>query len=106
MYVSGNITQEDISECLEHIIDDNKFDRKKFLKECGLMPNTKNIKLDHIVAICKHKGYELTVKLPEDRIGIEYYLENQEVETETPLEDEIPEEFKKDGNEDPLLDFM
>jgi hypothetical protein len=100
MYITGNINDEDIKELLSVIIDDNKFDRKSFLKECGLMPNTKNIKLDHLASICKHKGYTLEIKLPEDRIAITYHLENQELETENSSIDDLPEEFKKDSDEE------
>ena len=100
MYITGNINDEDIKGLLTVIIDDNKFDRKSFLKECGLMPNTKNIKLDHLASICRHKGYTLEIKLPEDRISIAYHLENQELEIENSSIDDLPEEFKMDSNEE------
>jgi len=105
MYLSANITEEDIKDCIDTIIEDNKFDRREFLKECGLMPNTKNIRIDHLVTICRHKGYELAVKLPEDRLSITYYLENQGLETETPLVNEIPVEFERDEDEDDSFPF-
>lgn len=91
-YLISTSSNEDISDIIDMIIDDNKFDRGDFLKECGLMPNLKNVKLDHLVTICKHKGYSLILELPEDRITLEYYLENNEVETETPPVNELPEE--------------
>lgn len=104
--VIKNITDNDIIECIDHIIDDNKFDQKEFFKECGISHLVKNLKLDHLVMICRHKGYTLEVKLPEDTLTLVYHLENNEVEVKeevlnNEIQKDIPEEVKKEKD----LDF-
>jgi hypothetical protein len=92
MYITGNVTRKDVEECIDLIIEDNKFDRKEFLKECGIAPVVKKLTIEHLMMVCKHKGYTLVAKMPEDTMAITYYLENQDTE-------ELPEEFKRDEDE-------
>jgi hypothetical protein len=97
MYITGNVTREDVADCIDLIIEDNKFDRKEFLKECGIAPVVKKLTIEHLMMICKHKGYKLTVTMPEDKMALDYYLENQELETAS---EDIPDEFKRDEDEE------
>ncbi len=92
MYVTGNITRKDVEECIDLIIEDNKFDKKEFLKDCGIAPVVKKLTIEHLMMICKYKGYTLVAKMPEDTMAITYYLENQ-------YPHELPEEFKRDEDE-------
>ena len=105
MNINCNATREDAVECIDNIIEDNKFDRKEFLKECGISHMVKKLTVEHLILICKHKGYSLDISIPDDTLSLSYHLENQELETETPLDEEVPEEFKKDEGEEDEFPF-
>jgi hypothetical protein len=100
MYITGSVTREDAVDCIDLIIDDNKFEKKVFLKECGISHMVKKLTIEHLIEICKHKGYSLNISIPDDTLSLEYYLENQELETENSSIDDLPEEFKKDSDEE------
>lgn len=104
MYITANVTREDVLECIDTIIEDNKFDRKEFLKECGISHLVKKLTVEHLIEICGHKGYKLRIEMPEDIMKLTYHLENQEVETTIPPISDLPEEFEKDEEEE--LDFL
>lgn len=102
MYLTANVNRDDVLECIDTIIEDNKFNKKEFLKECGISHLTKKLTIEHLIDICKYKGYKLTVEIPADTLKLEYHLENQEVETKTPPINDLPEEFLMDEDEDDL----
>lgn len=106
MYITGNVNREDVNAAIESIIDDNKYDQKELLKECGINHLTKKLTIEHLIDICKVKGYKLTVEVPEDLFKLEYHLENQELETTTPPINDLPEEFQKDEEDEEDLDFL
>ena len=105
-YITANVNREDVLACIDNIIEDNKFDLKELLKECGINHLTKKLTLEHLVDICRHKGYKLSVDMPSDVLKLTYHLENQEPETTNPPVNDIPVDFQKDEDEVDELDFL
>ena len=107
MYITGNVNREDVAGIIDAIIEDNKFNRKEFLKECGISHLVKKLTVEHLIEICGHKGYKLRIEMPEDVIKVDYHLENQELETSNPPVNSIPVDFQKDEeDEEDVLDFL
>ncbi len=103
MDLNGSICKEDIDEAINAIVADNRFDRSSFMKECGISHLVKKITIDHLMTICRYKGYVIKMALPEDTLFVSYYLEGNEVKTpEAPINEIVPEESKSDNN----LDFL
>lgn len=105
--LNGSICKEDIDECINAIVEDNRFDRASFLKECGISHLVKKITVDHLLSVCRHKGYDIKVSLPDDKLYLRYYLEDNVVEAnEAPIDDIPVEEKEESPNNDNSLDFL